>query len=195
MYLIFTDYKPNTPSTQKEMPDFPPLPPAIMSSFTVMATFLPLTIKTSYKFLRSALSNVTPSVIVALAYRLSVLNASTKIIPAVREGRGLDVEDDEDEGTTTGMIFKILRGFSPVAMIAVYTNLLMTHFESMRGNELGEMTSKTGWINILGTSKSNMLLIENALNFQKYWYMLTSMNLFPLFSGPVCFRIAEQPRG
>ncbi|KAJ6257184.1 hypothetical protein Dda_8070 [Drechslerella dactyloides] len=159
MYQIFTDYKPNNPPDTSQKPDFPPLPPFILSSFSAVSEFLfqilPLAITSSLIFIRSALDTIPPSVLVSLAYRLFVLNASTKIIPAVRDGRSLSikVDDDEDEddevsgGTTRFLNF--MRGFSPVAMITVYTNLLMMHFEAMRGGELGVAVGKMGWINML----------------------------------------------
>ncbi|KAF3198922.1 hypothetical protein TWF106_005318 [Orbilia oligospora] len=156
MYQIFTDYKPNNPPEISEKPDFPPLPPFIISSVSNISEsilqVLPLAITSAFIFIRSALDTIPPSVLVSLAYRLFVLNASTKIIPAVREGKSLSMEDENEDdpgsgGTTRFLTF--IRSFSPVAMITVYTNLLMMHFEAMRGGELGIAVGKMGWINML----------------------------------------------
>src|SRR4051812_26123211 len=157
MYQIFTDYKPNNPPDASQKPDFPPLPPVIISSVSAISEslfqILPFAITSAFTFLRSALDTIPPSVLVSLAYRLFVLNASTKIIPAVRDGKSLNIKEEEEEddgksGSTTRFL-TFIRSFSPVAMITVYTNLLMMHFEAMRGGELGVAVGKMGWVNML----------------------------------------------
>jgi len=177
MYQIFTDYKPNNPVPESQKPDFPPLPPIIMSSFTAVTTTLvhtlPFAITSSFKFLRAVISTVTPSVLISLAYRLFVLAASTKIIPAIREGRSLSIDDGRASGRRDGIAMRLLKGFSPVAIIAVYTNLLMMHFATMGGGVgVGEAAAGMEgmswlallvwtpagaqiwrWINLFGTSK------------------------------------------
>ncbi|KAF3906975.1 hypothetical protein ABW21_db0202575 [Orbilia brochopaga] len=195
MYQIFTDYKPNNPPDTSQKPDFPPLPPFILSSFSAISEFLfqilPLAITSSLIFIRSALDTIPPSVLVSLAYRLFVLNASTKIIPAVRDGRSLSikVDDDEDEddevsgGTTRFLNF--IRSFSPVAMITVYTNLLMMHFEAMRGGELGVAVGKMGWIN---------MLIWTPLGAE-IWRWVNVLATLALYSFELCQPQADDENG
>ncbi|KAF3934666.1 hypothetical protein ABW20_dc0103904 [Dactylellina cionopaga] len=195
MYQIFTDYKPNNPPETSQKPDFPPLPPFIMSSFSAVSESLfqtlPLAITSSFIFIRSALETIPPSVLVSLAYRLFVLNASTKIIPAVRDGKSLSIKSDEEEeeddgasGSTTRFL-NFIRSFSPVAMITVYTNLLMMHFEAMRGGELGVAVGKMGWIN---------MLIWTPLGAQ-IWRWVNVLATLALYSFELCQAQADDEDG
>ncbi|KAJ5112124.1 hypothetical protein N7532_000169 [Penicillium argentinense] len=106
---------------------------------------------------------VTPSVLISLAYRLLVLYASTRIIPAVREAgaRALSQEASLDDSDAAGQVLGFLSYFAPSILIAVYTSLLMQHFASasqaMGGS--GEWWSSQGggggnlwrWINLACT--------------------------------------------
>ncbi|CAG8881788.1 unnamed protein product [Penicillium nalgiovense] len=108
-------------------------------------------------------SAVTPSVLISLAYRLLVLYASTRIIPAVRESgaRALSQEASIDDTDAAGQVLGFLSYFAPSILIAVYTSLLMQHFAStsqaMGGS--GEWWSTQGngggnpwrWINLACT--------------------------------------------
>ncbi|EPS35713.1 hypothetical protein H072_10841 [Dactylellina haptotyla CBS 200.50] len=195
MYQIFTDYKPNNPADASQKPDFPPLPPFILSSVSAISDslfqVLPLALTSSFIFIRSALDTIPPSVLVSLAYRLFVLNASTKIIPAVRDGKSLSVSDDDEEaeddelsgGTTRFLNF--IRSFSPVAMITVYTNLLMMHFEAMRGGELGIAVGKMGWVN---------MLIWTPLGAQ-IWRWVNVLATLALYSFELCQAQADDEDG
>lgn len=113
-----------------------------MASYTTLIhalSTLPSTIHSAFTFITAALSTVTPSVLISLAYRLFVLYAATRIIPAVRESgaQALSQEGslDESEADVTndgaGRLVGLLSWFSPTILIAVYTNLLMQHFASM----------------------------------------------------------------
>ncbi|MCJ1446820.1 MAG: hypothetical protein MMC23_007327 [Stictis urceolatum] len=168
IYQIFTDYqpsKPMQPTPTPEASDFPPLPPIIMASYTqllhVLST-LPTMVHAAFNFVTAALSTITPSVLISLAYRLFVLYASTRIIPAVRESgaRALSQEASLEDTDGAGQILGLLSWFSPSILIAVYTSLLMQHFAStaLEGGvgEWSTMGVNTGgnlwrWINIGGT--------------------------------------------
>jgi len=170
LYQIFTDYQPSYPAEPLPPPsqaaDFPPFPPIIMASYTTLLhalSILPSTIHAAFNFIIAALSTITPSVIISLAYRLFVLYASTRIIPAVRESgaRGLSQEASLEDSDGAGQILGFLSWFSPSILIAVYTSLLMQHFASTSGDggDGDWWTSQGGdaggnltrWINIAAT--------------------------------------------
>ena len=168
IYQIFTDYQPSVPQTTQppsQAADFPPLPPIIMASYTTLVhalSTLPSMVHAAFNFVRAALSTITPSVLISLAYRLFVLYASTRIIPAVRESgaRALSQEASLEDTDGAGQILGFLSWFSPSILIAVYTSLLMQHFASTTGDGPGgDWWMQSGnadgnlwkWINITGT--------------------------------------------
>ena len=181
IYQIFTDYQPSQPTTPtppSQAADFPPLPPIIMASYTTLIdalSTLPSIIHAAFNFIMAALSTITPSVIISLAYRLFVLYASTRIIPAVRESgaRALSQEASLEDSDGAGQILGLLSWFSPSILVAVYTSLLMQHFASTSGDGgPGEWWTSQGgdaggnlwrWINITGT----MALYALELNLGK----------------------------
>lgn len=168
IYQIFTDYQPShlsdIPSSPPE-PDFPPLPPIIMASYSTLMhalSTLPSTIHMASSFLVAAIMTITPSVIISLAYRLFVMYASARIIPAVRESgaRALSQEPSLDDNDGVGQVLGFLSYFSPSILIAVYTSLLMQHFASASADHPGEWWTSQGgdagsnvwrWANLVGT--------------------------------------------
>lgn len=171
IYQIFTDYQPSYPLEQMPSPsqagDFPPLPPIIMASYTTLIhvlSLLPSIIHAAFNVITAVFSAVTPSVLISLAYRLLVLYASTRIIPAVRESgaRALSQEASLDDSDAAGQVLGFLSYFAPSILVAVYTSLLMQHFASasqaMGGS--GEWWSSQGggggnlwrWINLACTT-------------------------------------------
>ncbi|EAW22971.1 ICE2 family protein [Aspergillus fischeri NRRL 181] len=137
IYQIFTDYQPSYPVEQGSSPsqsgDFPPLPPIIMASYSTLMhalSSLPSIIHATFNVITAVFSAVTPSVLISLAYRIFVLYASTRIIPAVRESgaRALSQEASLDDTDAAGQFLGFLSYFSPSILIAVYTSLLMQHF-------------------------------------------------------------------
>ena len=168
IYQIFTDYQPSHPMEPPPPPqpaDFPPFPPIIMASYTTLMhalSVLPSTIHAASNFILAALSTITPSVLISLSYRLFVLYASTRIIPAVRESgaRALSQEASLEDSDGAGQILGLLSWFSPSILIAVYTSLLMQHFASTSGDGgAGDWWTTQGgdtggnfwrWINVAG---------------------------------------------
>lgn len=170
IYQIFTDYRPSRPVEQIHSPsqsgDFPPLPPIIMASYTTLMhvlSLLPSIIHAAFNMVTAVFGAVTPSVLISFGYRLFVLYASTRIIPAVRESgaRALSQEASLDDTDAAGQLLGLLSYFAPSILIAVYTSLLMQHFsstsEAMGGS--GEWWSSQGsgggnfwrWINLACT--------------------------------------------
>lgn len=142
VYQIFTDYQPSNPIEAPPEPsqgaDFPPFPPIIMASYTTLLqalSVLPSTLHATFSFIVAALSTITPSVIISLAYRLFVMYASTRIIPAVRDSgaRALSQEASLEDEDGAGRLLGLLSWFSPSILITVYTSLLMQHFASTNG--------------------------------------------------------------
>ncbi|KAL7270652.1 hypothetical protein RUND412_006631 [Rhizina undulata] len=135
LYQIFTDYGPSLPPMAADKPEFPPFPPLIMDSYTTlvssMSAFIPTFLRQIGTFVVSAYSTVTPFVIISLAYRILVFYASTRIIPAVREsgGRGLGQGPNIKDKEVMSRIAAAFEWYSPSILIAVYTHLLMQHFE------------------------------------------------------------------
>ena len=162
IYQIFTDYQPSHPAEPMPPPpepaDFPPFPPIIMASYTTLIhalSTLPATIHAAFNFITAALSTVTPSVLISLAYRLFVLYASTRIIPAVRASgaRALSSEPTLEDSDGANRVLGLLSWFSPSILIAVYTSLLMQHFASTGGG--GEAVDGAWWTSQGGDAGGN----------------------------------------
>lgn len=160
IYQIFTDYLPSNveaeATTPPAQPEFPPLPPIIMASYSTLLhvlSTLPTAIHSSFTFLYAAFQTITPSVIISLAYRLFVFYAATRIIPAVRESgaRALSQEPSLDDDDGAGKILGLLSWFSPSILVAVYTSLLLQHFATMGGD------GGLGWKLQGGSSGGNMM--------------------------------------
>lgn len=168
IYQIFTDYQPSNPiepAPPSEAADFPPFPPIIMASYTTLLqalSLLPSAIHATFNFIVAAFGTITPSVIISLAYRLFVLYASTRIIPAVRDSgaRALSQEPSLEDSDGAGQILGVLSYFSPSILIAVYTSLLMQHFATTSNGDSGDWWVSQGgdvgnnlwrWINVAGT--------------------------------------------
>ncbi|PLN80892.1 ICE2-domain-containing protein [Aspergillus taichungensis] len=170
LYQIFTDYKPSHPMEQVPSPsqagDFPPLPPIIMASYGTLLhvlSLLPSMIHALFNVITAVFSAVTSSVLISLFYRICVLYASTRIIPAVRESgaRALSQEASLDDSDAAGQLLGLLSYFAPSILISVYTSLLMQHFattsQAMGGS--GEWWSSQGggggnlwrWVNLACT--------------------------------------------
>lgn len=170
IYQIFTDYQPSNPAKLAQgitaEDDFPPLPPILMASYTTMLqalSSLPSILHSAFGFMYAAIRTITPSVIISLAYRLAVLYAAARIIPAVRESGARALDDGPDsledsEGVST--LMGVLSYFSPSILIAVYTSLLMQHFASASSDHPGEWWTSQGgegganisrWVNLAGT--------------------------------------------
>ncbi|CAK4034538.1 er membrane [Lecanosticta acicola] len=170
IYQIFTDYQPSHPLPEAPIPpdatEFPPLPPILMASYTTILqalSSLPSTLHSAFGFMLAAVQTVTPSVIISLIYRLMVLYAAARIIPAVREsGARVLAEDPSLEDSSEGVqtLIGLLSYFAPSILIAVYTSLLMQHFASASADHPGEWWTSQGgegggnisrWANLAGT--------------------------------------------
>lgn len=175
VYQIFTDYKPNrpAPANATTTPGFPPLPPAIMSSYSAvlhLISSLPRNLLNGLEFTAAAFKAVSPSVLVSLGYRLFVFYASTRIIPAINESgaRLLSVEPTLEDTNAGTQLLAFLSWFSPSVLIAVYTSLLMQYFETTMGGYAPGLTGTIAswwsgnaehsvngniwkWINLVGT--------------------------------------------
>lgn len=164
VYQIFTDYMPSDPAAIPEdigvtQPEFPPLPPIIMASYsTVMhlLSSLPSAMHSSFAFLYAAFQTITPSVIISLTYRLLVFYCATRIIPSVRDlgARALLRDPDFDDTETSSVFLGFLSWFSPSILVSVYTSLLLQHFSASEGPDgwtlrAGDAgSSNWRWINV-----------------------------------------------
>ncbi|KAL9115431.1 MAG: hypothetical protein Q9227_000752 [Pyrenula ochraceoflavens] len=163
IYQIFTDYQSSSPSATdvpnpQATPDFPPFPPIIMASYTTIVDALqtlPAAFHATFNFMVAAFSTITPSVLISLGYRLFVLYASTRIIPAVNENgpRGLSREPTLEDSNGANQFLAFLSWFSPSILVAVYTSLLMQHFASTMGAQSGNSGIGAWWN---GTAHSSM---------------------------------------
>ncbi|KAK3710051.1 hypothetical protein LTR37_010482 [Vermiconidia calcicola] len=172
IYQIFTDYQPDPSSAAAsagpliDNEDFPPLPPMLMASYTTILqalSSLPSTLHSAFGFMYAAVRTITPSVIISLVYRLTVLYSAARIIPAVRESGARALASDpslEDSEEEVGTLMGLLSYFSPSILIAVYTSLLMQHFASASSDHPGEWWTSQGgegggnvsrWLNLVGT--------------------------------------------
>ncbi|KAG5438970.1 hypothetical protein PCANB_002300 [Pneumocystis canis] len=110
-----------------------PFPSIIMESYATIVSSIafriPKVLWRMASFLRAIASTITPSIITSLVYRLSVLYAATRIVPAIRNvSRGVEHIPSLDDDEPTSRIMSILISFSPCILIAVYTHLLLQHF-------------------------------------------------------------------
>lgn len=167
IYQIFTDYEqsPEAAAAAEEQaasqPDFPPLPPIIMASYSTFLHLLgslPSAVYSSLSFLHAAFQTIAPSVMISLTYRIIVFYCATRIIPAVRESgaRALLDEPSLDDSDSANRILGFLSWFSPSILIAVYTSLLLQHFSTngeegwtLRDGDAGGNVWR--WINIAMT--------------------------------------------
>jgi hypothetical protein len=118
-----------------------------MASYTTLLHALgslPTIIHTGYNLMVGAVMTITPSVIISLAYRVFVMYAAARIIPAIRESgaRALSQEPSLDDDDETSKILGFLTWFSPSIIIAVYTSLLMQHFASGNGTDGSAVTGE-----------------------------------------------------
>jgi hypothetical protein len=142
IYQIFTDYQPSNPQAETVppvQPEYPPLPPVIMATYSTLLYYLsslPTAIHASFNFVWAVIMTITPSVIISLAYRVFVMYAAARIIPAIRESgaRALSQEPSLEDSDEAGRFLGFLTWFSPSILIAVYTSLLMQHFSNLNGN-------------------------------------------------------------
>jgi hypothetical protein len=172
IYQIFTDYQPSpeaaaaaAAASASSQPDFPPLPPIIMASYSTLVhilSSLPSTVHSSFTFLHAAFQTITPSVLISLAYRILVFYAATRIIPAVRESgaRALSEDPSLEDSDGANQILGLLSWFSPSILVAVYTSLLMQHFQTQSGDITSQWQTLQGadgggniwrWINVSAT--------------------------------------------
>jgi hypothetical protein len=169
VYQIFTDYQPSAAAAAAAeqaaaaQPEFPPLPPIIMASYSTlmhMLGSLPTAVSSSFQFLYAAFQTITPSVIISLTYRIIVFYCATRIIPAVRElgATAIMEEPTLEENDGANRLIGFLSWFSPSMLIAVYTSLLLQHFSVSSGDDAG-WTLRAGdaggstwrWVNIAAT--------------------------------------------
>lgn len=136
-----------------------------MASYTTLLqalSTLPSTIHSAFNIVVAVIMTITPSVIISLAYRVFVMYASARIIPAVRDSgaRTLSQEPTMEDDDEAGRLLGFLTWFSPSILIAVYTSLLMQHFASNIDSRSGEWWKSQGgdsggnlwrWINIAVT--------------------------------------------
>ncbi|KAI4863837.1 ICE2-domain-containing protein [Hypoxylon rubiginosum] len=167
VYQIFTDYV-QSPEAQAaaeqaaSQPEFPPLPPIIMASYSTLLhlfSLLPSAVYSSLSFLYAAFQTIAPSVMTSLIYRLIVFYCATRIIPAIRESgaRALMQEPSLDDSDEANRLLGFLSWFSPSILIAVYTSLLLQHFSTSNSEE--GWTLRHGdaggnvwrWINVAAT--------------------------------------------
>ncbi|KAI5858209.1 ICE2-domain-containing protein [Durotheca rogersii] len=168
VYQIFTDYA-QSPEAQAQaaeqaasQPEFPPLPPIIMASYSTLLhlfRMLPSAVYSSLTFLHAAFQTIAPSVMISLVYRLIVFYCATRIIPAVRASgaRALMQEPSLDDSDEANRLLGILSWFSPSILIAVYTSLLLQHFSTsnsddswtLRHGDAGGNTWR--WVNVAAT--------------------------------------------
>ncbi|KAK9479921.1 ICE2-domain-containing protein, partial [Lipomyces japonicus] len=135
LYETFTDFQPTIEINVKA--EFPPFPPIIMESYaslmSSLAAGVPASFSTTFGFINAAMSTITPSIFVSLAYRLLVLFAATQIIPVIRQSsRPIEPRNtnnnvnESDDSSLTSVQF--VTAYAPCVLIAVYSHLLMHHF-------------------------------------------------------------------
>ncbi|BFZ61796.1 hypothetical protein YB2330_002872 [Saitoella coloradoensis] len=137
IYMVCTDFQPAGAPHRAANPDgkseFPPFPPLIMESYASvaasLASALPDAFFRSFDFVSAAANTITPSVVTSLIYRIIVLAAATRIIPALREAsRSLSASPSSSDLEPSSRLMNFFITYSPSILIAVYTHLVMQHF-------------------------------------------------------------------
>ncbi|EPX70588.1 ICE2 family ER membrane protein [Schizosaccharomyces octosporus yFS286] len=123
VYMVCTDFgNPTTISTQK--PNFDYLPPDVLQSvhhlLSSISSIFPKTLSNIALFMVAAIKTVAPSVFATFAYRITVMYAVTRILPAIQQ----NIIYLEYSRTTKQSLWTVI---SPCILIAVYTNLLLQH--------------------------------------------------------------------
>jgi hypothetical protein len=129
---------------------------ASYSTLLHVLSTLPSTIRTSFSFLVAAVMTATPSVLISLAYRTTVMVAAARIIPAIRESgaaRALADPPSFEDSDGASRFVALLSLFSPSILVAVYTSLMMQHFAAASGNGHAELA---WWAIQGGTTGGNM---------------------------------------
>lgn len=167
-YMTMTDYGVAGPATK---PEYDPFPPLVMESYvcrfslpthrdryaTVVssaAQLVPVTLSQIYAFVVAALAALTPSLITSFVYRISVLYAASRIIPAARDSaRGIENTPSMEDEEPSANLMSILVTYSPCMLIGVYTHLLMQHFNDNAFGKAGLAGLDSGplwrWVNAL----------------------------------------------
>lgn len=154
IYMMTTDFQPSRPlasltpaattnTVNGDTVEILPFPPLLMNSYAslmrTLTSVLPSTISRILVFVRQAATSVTPSVFVSLAYRLTVLYAATRIIPLIRAAASQESHNGQTNGSKAiksnfiahqdlpSQFMTLLIAYSPVAIVNVYTHLLMQH--------------------------------------------------------------------
>ncbi|CAK7266127.1 hypothetical protein SEPCBS57363_001938 [Sporothrix epigloea] len=178
VYQIFTDYQPSSPEAAERRrlqqqqaaalePEFPPLPPIIMASYSTLVhllSSLPTAVSSALAFMHAAFQTITPSVIISLTYRIIVFYCATRIIPAVRESgaSALLQEPSLEDSDAANKLLGFLSWYSASILIAIYTSLLLQHFtvtSNIAGHDAGWSLIRAGkisggttvrWVNVVG---------------------------------------------
>lgn len=121
---------------------------------------VPNSFQTVLEFLVVTVTTITPSILVNLAYRVSVFYSATRIIPALKS----------PQPSTSSM--KIIYAFSPCIVIAVYTHLMMQY-----SNELEEeLCIWNCW------SFNNYEILKESQIIVKPWFFWNWINMFSTLS-------------
>ncbi|CAN6647066.1 hypothetical protein TRVA0_022S00804 [Trichomonascus vanleenenianus] len=150
----------------------PSLPPIIVTGYTNMvatiAGLIPQGFVTVYDFFMGALATVTPSVVVSLAFRLSVFYAASRIIPTLQES------DRGKKYSKSRALFFVIYAYAPCIIIGVYTHLLMQHFGSL--GPIGHQYGSAG--SAAESSWSEWILEHTWTNPQLAWKFWGWVNMF-----------------
>jgi hypothetical protein len=142
------------------------LPLILTDSMTQLVSTLTLNVPVSFQavmeFFIAASKTITPSVLVNLAYRVSVFYSATRIIPALKN----------PQPSTRSM--KIIYAFSPCIIIAVYTHLMMQY-----SNELDSELCVWGWW-LSDGSRSEQEIIVDPWLFWNWINMFSTLGLYAL---------------
>lgn len=148
------------------------LPLLLTDSVTQLVSTLTLNVPVSFQavmdFLIAASKTMTPSVLVNLAYRVSVFYSATRIIPALK---------NPQPSTRT---MRVLYAFSPCIIIAVYTHLMMQY-----SNELDSELCIWGWW-LTGAPRLEQEVVVDPWLFWNWINMFSTLGLYALelFADP-----------
>ncbi|KAG0680368.1 hypothetical protein C6P40_004546 [Pichia californica] len=91
--------------------------------FDFIIEHFPRSFEPLWDFFKISLNNLTFSILMQLAYRITVFFAATKIIPILSPMRNISKQKQKQQSTSSRLIYL----YSPCIIIAVYTNLMIQY--------------------------------------------------------------------
>ncbi|KAH3684820.1 hypothetical protein WICPIJ_004215 [Wickerhamomyces pijperi] len=132
--------------------------------FTNLTLNAPSSFQTILEFIVASSKTITPTILLNLAFRVSVFYAATRIIPTLASYTYTTSSTQQKSNT-----LKYLYAFAPCMVIAIYTHLMMQY-----SNELDSELCIWGW----WEPNAELRMIVNPWLFWNWVNMFTTLGLY-----------------